>query len=376
MGSGASAELKRAAANLGDEEIKQIEEKYANLKSQGVDTVGIVQKLLTEDSTATENASDDEGALVRARARVSKLNHEVSMEVFSNYLLGTDGAAPSDLALEVCLKELMTSNDTINILHASDPKRTDLPPNLKPDAIKERMDIRLMSEISQSRYKLTWVEQNENEKIKSCILRTVNQMTSSRSELPLTEKPSYFVTGVTGRRGTNLVGKLVLLAVGHFHIPNIVIKKPPVTDRPRVFVASIKHLSRLQPLHIALDLMKPGKGDKLIVLHIYTETFYNKTGFESDESSHVIANFQKLFQNLISQQDGMDNSGSKFIAMEDTGAKNWRDIVLETCENEKADYVIMNPAIHMGDVLQDNATMNNCKHIIENVECNVVVCNH
>jgi hypothetical protein len=59
---------------------------------------------------------------------------------------------------------------------------------------------------------------------------------------------------------------LPMLAAGHFHVPNIVIKMPAlVTMRPRVFVATIKNMERPDPYYIALDLMRPGNRDKVRV---------------------------------------------------------------------------------------------------------------
>jgi len=42
----------------------------------------------------------------------------------------------------------------------------------------------------------------------------------------------------------------------------------------RVFVVSVKNLSQKGRYDIALDLMKPGKGDHLLVLHLYAPSFY------------------------------------------------------------------------------------------------------
>ena len=91
------------------------------------------------------------------------------------------------------------------------------------------------------------------------------------------EKVSYKVTGLTGRKGggdhgAKKVGSLTLLASGQFHLPNIFIKaKSPILGRPRIFMAAVKDLEHVAPYDLALDLMKPGNGDKLIVLHGYQE---------------------------------------------------------------------------------------------------------
>jgi hypothetical protein len=102
-------------------------------------------------------------------------------------------------------------------------------------------------------------------------------MVKRRPYLEQSEKVSYMVTGLTGRKGggtrsAKKVGSLTLLASGQFHLPNIIIKaKSPILGRPRIFMAAIKDLEHVVPYDLALDLMKPGNGDKLIVLHGYQE---------------------------------------------------------------------------------------------------------
>jgi hypothetical protein len=68
----------------------------------------------------------------------------------------------------------MKSRDTISVLHAYDPLRTDLKPELRPDAVKERVEVRLMPWLPQSRYKLMLVEKSLDISIKSCILHEVS----------------------------------------------------------------------------------------------------------------------------------------------------------------------------------------------------------
>jgi hypothetical protein len=103
---------------------------------------------------------------------------------------------------------------------------------------------------------------------------------------------------------------------------------------------------------------------------------YKELGYQSIDSASVsISKYQKLFDQLI-QADGIDSSGSKFLAVEDKGGMLWSDIVLGVLAEEKADYVLLNPAIHLGNVVQDNVTMRICTDIIKKCECNVVVCNH
>ena len=102
----------------------------------------------------------------------------------------------------------------------------------------------------------------------------MNELVLKRDLLPRKERPSFLVTGFTGRKkgplGGKQVGSLPLLAAGQFFLPNIIVKNKegPIVDRPRLFVACIKDLDTTMPYEVSLDLLKPGLGDKLIVLHI------------------------------------------------------------------------------------------------------------
>ena len=84
------------------------------------------------------------------------------------------------------------------------------------------------------------------------------------------------MTGMKGRKANNLgankIGSLPLLASGEFNLPNIIVKaKVPILGRPRIFLCAIKDLEHVAPYDSALDLMKPGNGDQLLVLHGYKD---------------------------------------------------------------------------------------------------------
>lgn len=179
MGAGASAEFRDNCAKLTDEEVQELEAKYSALKAKGIKGAGLIEQICVaaqdiKIKSAAEVEEDPAAlALARARERVATLTRKVTSEAFSNFLVGTDGAKPSELALEVCLSELMKSKDSITVMHASDPTRDDLGPNMRPQAVRERVEVRLLSTMSKSRYKLMWIEKEKNQKIKTCILHQV-----------------------------------------------------------------------------------------------------------------------------------------------------------------------------------------------------------
>jgi hypothetical protein len=121
MGASASAELKSSCANLTDEDVRNMQEKYESLKAEGVTGKVILQQLCVdgkpEEITSTPSpnkanrtmvgAEDEdemqfpEMALEIARERVAILNRAIAAQSCCNFLVGADGAKPSELALEV-----------------------------------------------------------------------------------------------------------------------------------------------------------------------------------------------------------------------------------------------------------------------------------
>jgi len=124
MGASASAELKSSCANLTDEDVRNMQEKYESLKAEGVTGKVILQQLCVdrkpEEIKATPSpnkpmgAEDEdevqspEMALEIARERVTILNRAIAAQSCCNFLVGADGAKPSELALEVHVFEQST----------------------------------------------------------------------------------------------------------------------------------------------------------------------------------------------------------------------------------------------------------------------------
>jgi hypothetical protein len=123
MGASASAELKSSCANLTDEDVRNMQEKYESLKAEGVTGKVILQQLCVDgkpeeitstpspnkaNNRTTVGAEDEdemtqspEMALEIARERVAILNRAIAAQSCCNFLVGADGAKPSELALEV-----------------------------------------------------------------------------------------------------------------------------------------------------------------------------------------------------------------------------------------------------------------------------------
>ena len=199
------------------------------------------------------------------------------------------------------------------------------------------------------------------EPTRSFLLKAVNDLVTRRAYLDQAEKPSYFVTGLTGRKGDKKIGSLPLLAAGELHLPNIIIKaKGPVLDRERVFLCAIKDLDHVVPYDIAFDLMKPGNGDKLLVLHIF-----KKSRAATEES----ARFKKYFDERM-QADGIRRNGSGLLLVEEKDGEHIHDVVIRSVDEAEADYLVIYPSVTHG--------RENTKHtvaLIEGADCNIVVCN-
>jgi len=76
---------------------------------------------------------------------------------------------------QVCIQELTSSKDGLIALHVFDSSKTDteLSPKLKPEALKQRFDIDLMTRSNKGRYKLMWMNKN-GDKTKDFLLTKVN----------------------------------------------------------------------------------------------------------------------------------------------------------------------------------------------------------
>jgi hypothetical protein len=235
----------------------------------------------------------------------------------------------------------MKSRDGIIGLHCFDStKNVDtLDPNLKPEALRMQYHVDLtMKTAGNNRFRLLWIDK-EGDSTDMFILKTVNEICFKRNLLDYQDRPSYFITGMTGRKEVNKqkkVGTLPKLAAGLFLIPNIIIKLKPITDRPRVFVCAIKSLEHIEPYNLCLDLAKPGNGDKVYILHVYnnesqsdeattvgaSSTSGDKGDLLSSSSSNstTLERIEKINQYFTEriQEDGLSKSGSKFVPIPNT----------------------------------------------------------
>jgi hypothetical protein len=201
--------------------------------------------------------------------------------------------------------------------------------------------------------------------------QVVNNIADHREAFPVNMRPSFFVTGYTGRKGANgKAGSLALLAAGQFHLPNIIVKNPvPISGRGRVFVASIKSLGHEDPYHVALDLIKPGNGDTLVVLHVYAETFFaggaGTGALGAGGSATVLARYEKHFKQRF-LEDGL-GAQAAFLPLVQAGGADIRETILAALDDLKADYLILNPAL-----VVDARHLS--LHLIEEASCNVIIC--
>jgi hypothetical protein len=281
-----------------------------------------------------------------ARMRVINLMRVVSVEAWSNFMVGLDGSKSSKMAVEVCLEELMSSKDGVIALHCFDSTKQEgeEDPRFSSSVIQHDAEVTLMTRTGKGRHALKWVDK-AGDSVCNTVVRVVNDLTCDREKFKTMSKyqksmeaPSYFVTGINGRKNVG-VGSLPLLAAGKLHLPNIIVKKPPVTSRGRVFVVSIKDFQE-DLYDIALDLMKPGKGDRLVVLHLYAENLFQDGSHFGGGAAAATARLKKQFTDLFAS-DGVQG---KFASVEVHGA-TMSAVFLEAIAKEEADYVIIQPSL-------------------------------
>lgn len=183
-----------------------------------------------------------------ARKRVVNLIHMVTVEAWSKFLISIDGSEASDMAMAVCLEELMSSKDGVIALHCFDStkKEDGLETRFMPEALKEEVyRVQQVANTGKGRYSLKWVDKM-GESTSDTIVRTVNDLALNRGKHITTSKhekkmaaPSYLVSGVNGQKRAAL-GSLPVLAAGKLYLPNIIVRKPPILNRGRVFVVAIR----------------------------------------------------------------------------------------------------------------------------------------
>lgn len=330
--------------------------------------MGAVRGTIRAGSTVNNADNCNINALadvVAARARLSALNRAFSGGGNSSlkFLVGVDGSEGSDVAFTVTLQELMRSRDSLHVLHAFDStkKKSDLPESMKPGPLKEAVDNRLMALLAKRRYFLNWTDKKgEN---------TVPYLTAYVNNLAREDaiaRRTFFVAGYNGRKKGN---SLAIHSAGKFCLPSIIVKQPVMPANaenkpaPRIFVACIKDPSNAGATahcyDIALELMKPGQGDQLVVLHVYDESF------NGDEVDAKLTKWAGHFAQRFAD-DGIVSSGSKFLPIAHPSGTPPRDVIVTQLAALAANYVVLVPTLEKVDI-----TM---KHILVHAECNLVVC--
>jgi hypothetical protein len=236
--------------------------------------MGAVQGTIRADSTAADADKSNVDALadvVAARARLSALNRAFSGggDSSTKFLVAVDGSEGADIAFAVTLQELMRSRDTLHVLHAFDSTKTkaDLPEAMKPGPLKEAVDNRLMAQLAKRRYNLIWTDK-KGENTVPFLTTYVNKLAREDA----VARRTFFVAGYTGRKKSS---SLAIHSAGKFCLPSIIVKQPVMptkaqnTPTSRIFVACMKDPSNAEATahcyDVALELMKPGLGDQLVV---------------------------------------------------------------------------------------------------------------
>jgi hypothetical protein len=330
---------------------------YEAAKAEGLEgwkmlnRMKIAEAAILADAAAAGEAADSLSIgvvsdIVKARARLEKINHTFGMVgERATFLLGFDGSEGSDLAWSVCLEELMKSRDAMHIVHAFDSTKD----SAKAKALKESVEVKLMAHMAKSRYTLTWVDKAGKD--------TRAFMTTLVNELAHHHRASFFVTGFTDRKKGN---SLALHSAGKFHMPNIIVKKKPVANRPRVLVACVKDPHNCPQYDVAVELMKPGMGDKIIILHIYDEKF------SGDETDQELAKFAYLFEKRFAEDGIAGAVGSKFLPLAHSRGTPVHELIVQQIAELSADYVVMAPTLEKVD--------HTMKHVLLGADCNIVVC--
>mmetsp|Transcript_5288 Transcript_5288/g.6890 ORF Transcript_5288/g.6890 Transcript_5288/m.6890 type:complete len:402 (+) Transcript_5288:87-1292(+) len=357
------------------EDLELLKTKFSNMKAAGIHGLALLQGLhlaMHEIAHRVETPQDRlANAVIMARQRVSILMKQVSFENYANFMIGIDGSRASNNAYEVCLTELVKSRDGLIGMHCYDSTKSDgnLSNQFKPEPLKKKFDVDLTARSNLGRYSLLWLDK-KGQRTDQFVLKTVNEICENREKLDPTERPSFFVTGYTGRKKALLddkkkIGSLSLLAAGHLLIPTIIIKNEPILDRGRIFVCCIKNNEHYEPYNVCYDLIKPGQSDKIFVIHIHKDdSGVMNSGFK-DKRIELESYFNKRMKT-----DGLLKNGSKFISYCNKDGVPNLQMILQALEELEADYVVINPHIQVTGAIVPN----NCENIISGADCNIVIC--
>jgi hypothetical protein len=141
--------------------MKQKHKALLNTKAGGLTLLRALQAELTEIETEKKEGRDFLAVVSQARKRVTILMKEQAAckqaPMVTNFMVAVDGSCSSNVAFEVVIKELMSPDkDGLIALHIYDTQKVHkgLDPRLKPEALKERFEVDLMTRVRKNR--LLW----------------------------------------------------------------------------------------------------------------------------------------------------------------------------------------------------------------------------
>lgn len=145
-------------------DIARMKEKHKALRNNKAGGLSLLRALhdeLTEIENEKKEGRDFLALVSGARMRVTILLKEQATckqtSTVTNFMVAVDGSSLSNVAYEVVIKELMSPDkDGLIALHVYDSQKVDkgLDPKLKPEALKERFEVDLMTRVRKNR--LLW----------------------------------------------------------------------------------------------------------------------------------------------------------------------------------------------------------------------------
>lgn len=218
-----------------------------------------------------------------------------------NFICAVDGSDPSWGGFHYLTEGLMQRNkDTyVEVVHVFDDSKSYLPPNWRPDAVRNVVESKITGALSQKRYRIHWTRKEG---------RPVAVHLNERAK---DVKADFCVMGFVGRKGKKDRGILasnVQQAIMTFQSTIVVMKDEDLemlpVKRPAKFVVSVS-LNQASTKAFLDALSLSGPGDEVHV--VYVKSFMERT--DSDYTHELREKYSGFFDGL---QDGKSKAFSKF----------------------------------------------------------------
>ena len=293
------------------------------------------------------------------------------------YLLAVDGSPASDLATDVALS-LRRKNDFLHVYHTyNESNQTKEFPSMKMEAIKIKLDARLVSNMLPSNYQIDLRQREDGVSSKSALVSMLEmQKQGFLDEFGKNKRqPDFMVMGFSGNKKSQgliadgeplVMGSTTASVLRAVHIPVILVKKAiPEGGSRRVFVILVSPNPHSQQcLDLVLCLTRP--KDKLVCVYVTDNT---------PEQDTIRSALQAQY---AAELDSIGPVDSSFVALVKEGTQTAAETIIDYInfkQEEASDFVALAPREHLNS---DNSVQFSSltEALIKGAKANLIICKH